>query len=627
MSLLDEINETGDVKKIPREKLPELAKDIRKFLLHITSINGGHLASNLGAVELTIALHRALDLPKDKIIWDVGHQAYVHKILTGRKEAMEHLRQLDCISGFPKRRESDCDPFGAGHSSTSIAAAMGFAAARDLKGTDEKIVAVIGDGALTGGEALEALNNAGKLGSNLIIILNDNERSIARNVGGLASYLDNIRTDNNYLKLKTDVERGLKSIPFGAQIIDHMKTSKEAIKRFFIPGMLFEDMGITYLGPVNGHDLEALDKVITAAKRVQGAVIVHVITKKGKGYKKAEWHPARFHGVSPFYVKSGEVRNPSSGESWTHVFSEKMLELAENEPKLTAITAAMPFGTGLYDFKNKYPDRFFDVGIAEEYAVTFAAGLAAAGMIPVVAIYSTFLQRAYDQILHDVCLQNLHVVFAIDRAGLVGNDGETHQGIYDISYLSTIPGLTVMSPKNKWELKEMLTFAVNECDGPVAVRYPRGNAIEDMEEYNKPIRLYENEWMLKGNKVAFISTGCMTREALSVCERLTEDGYTPGLVNIRFLDKVDSDMLISLAKDYDTVVTLEENSFTGSYTERLMAEAAGRGLAFDFMPFTLPKKYIEHGTVGELRERYGIDGGAVYEKVSSYLKEKLQEKN
>lgn len=615
MSLLDEINKTGDVKNIPEERLPELAEELRKYLLHITSVNGGHLASNLGTVELTIVLHRLLNLPEDKIIWDVGHQAYVHKILTGRKKDMEHLRQLDGISGFPKRWESPCDPFGAGHSSTSIAAAMGFAAARDIKGGHEKIVAVIGDGALTGGEAFEALNNAGKLKSNLIIILNDNERSIARNVGGLASYLDDIRTDNNYIKLKNDVEKALNKAPMGLKVLNHMKTGKEALKSLLVPGMLFEDMGLTYLGPVNGHDFKALENVIKAAERVQGAVLVHIITKKGRGYRRAEWHPARFHGVSPFYVKTGEPRGKSKGESYTHVFSETMLSLAKEEPKLTAVTAAMPFGTGLYDFKNTYPDRFFDVGIAEEYAVTFAAGLSADGLIPVVAIYSTFLQRAYDQILHDVCLQKLHVVFAIDRAGLVGNDGETHQGIYDISYLSTIPGLMIMSPKNKAELISMLRFAVKEYDGPVAIRYPRGTAECGMTEYAAPLVPYENEVMKKGKNIAVISTGCMVSEALKLTEKLSADGMNPSLVNIRFLDRVDSELLKKLSNDHGIIVSMEENVFTGSFTERMMAESARLGLFFTFVPVTLPDRYVEQGSIPELRRRYGLDADNVYTRL------------
>lgn len=623
MSLLDEINKTGDVKNIPEEKLPELAMEIRKYLLKVTSKNGGHLASNLGSVELTIILHRLLDLPKDKIIWDVGHQAYTHKILTGRKEEMETLRKLDGISGFPKRYESDCDAFGAGHSSTSIAAAMGFVAARDLRGSDEKVVAVIGDGALTGGEAFEALNNAGKLDSNLIIILNDNERSISRNVGGMAAYLDNIRTSKSYIKLKDDLENALTAVePFGTYILDHMRSGKEAIKSMLVPGMLFEDMGLTYLGPVNGHDFKSLERAMKAAMRVDGAVLIHVITKKGKGYKPAEWHPARFHGVDPFYVRNGEPRKESSGESCTHAFSEKLMELAKKDKRVVAITAAMPFGTGLYDFKNFFPDRFFDVGIAEEYAVTFAAGMAADGMIPVVAIYSTFLQRAYDQILHDVCLQNLHVVFAIDRAGLVGADGETHQGIYDISYLSTIPGLTIMSPKNKAELRDMLEYATLKMDGPVAVRYPRGCVETGMSEYHEPVDLYKNEVMIKGEGLTVLATGVMVRTGYNVVKRLQKDGFNPVLINIRFLDKVDSEGFEVLSMVADHVMTLEENIFTGSYSERLMAYSAGTGKKISFTPVTLPDKYVEQGTVEELRQRYGLDEESIYQKALAYYKEK-----
>ena len=614
MPLLDNINKPNDIKKIPESSLKELAVEIRRLLIKSAAKNGGHLASNLGIVELTIALHRYLNLPKDKLIWDVGHQSYVHKILTGRKDRFDSLRKLDGLSGFPKRNESDCDAFGTGHASTSISAALGMVAARDLRNTNEKVVAVIGDGAMTGGMALEALNNAGTLNSNLIIILNDNERSISRNVGGVARYLDGIRTNRKYLKLKNDVKETLNTTSIGNSLFEKLKTSKDMIKRLFVPGMFFEDMGLTYLGPVNGHNVKELQSALENAGRVDGAVIIHAITRKGLGYKKAEECPAKFHGVEPFDIKTGENLDSKSGKSYTSIFSETILEMAEKDERLVAITAAMPFGTGLYNFKQTYPKRFFDVGIAEEHAVTFAAGMAAGGLKPVVAIYSTFLQRAYDQLIHDVCLQQLPVVFAIDRAGLVGSDGETHQGIFDTSYLATIPGLTVLSPKDGRELKEMLKYAY-ELNKPVAVRYPRGIAedIADMEL--KPIVSYENEIVKNGKDIAVFATGKTVKLALEIERVLQGSGISPTIINVRFLDKADGKLLEELKKEHEIIVTIEESVRTGSYTERLMAEAASRKLNFDFIPVTLPDSFIEHGSQKELWERYGFDAVEIAEKI------------
>ena len=624
MPLLDSINEPNDIKKVPEGELKELAVEIRRLLIKSASKNGGHLASNLGIVELTLALHRYLDFPKDRLIWDVGHQSYVHKILTGRKEQFDSLRKLNGISGFPKRNESDCDAFGTGHASTSISAALGMVAARDIRGTDEKVVAVIGDGAMTGGMALEALNNAGTIKSNLIIILNDNERSISRNVGGVARYLDGIRTSRKYLKLKSDVKEALKSFTAGGKLFQKIKTSKDVIKRMFVPGMFFEDMGLTYLGPINGHNVKELKSALENAGRVDGAVIIHVITKKGLGYKKAEENPAKFHGVEPFDIKTGENLNTKSGKSYTSIFSDTILEMAKEDERLVAVTAAMPFGTGLYNFKQAYPKRFFDVGIAEEHAVTFAAGMAADGLKPIVAIYSTFLQRAYDQIIHDVCLQGLPVVFAVDRAGLVGSDGDTHQGIFDTAYLATVPGLTVLSPKDGKELKEMLKYAYN-LNKPVAVRYPRGTAdnFEDIEF--KPIVDYENEIIREGKNIVIFATGKTVKLALEVYKILNESRLNPTVINVRFLDKADSKILDELKNSHNIVVTIEESVWTGSYTERLMAESAKCGFDYDFITITLPDSFIEHGSIDELWKKYGFDAEKIAEKIKEKALSKLDE--
>lgn len=614
MPLLDNINEANDIKKIPESELKKLAVEIRRLLIKSAAKNGGHLASNLGVVELTIALHRYLDFPKDKLIWDVGHQSYVHKILTGRKDRFDSLRKLDGLSGFPKRNESACDAFGTGHASTSISAALGMVAARDLRNTKEKVVAVIGDGAMTGGMALEALNNAGTLNSNLIIILNDNERSISRNVGGVARYLDGIRTSRKYLRLKNNVKETLNTTSIGNSLVEKIKTSKDMVKRLFVPGMFFEDMGLTYLGPINGHNVKELQAALENAGRVDGAVIIHAITRKGLGYKKAEECPAKFHGVEPFDIKTGENLSSKSGKSYTSIFSETILEMAEKDERLVAITAAMPYGTGLYNFKQTYPERFFDVGIAEEHAVTFAAGMAASGLKPIVAIYSTFLQRAYDQIIHDVCLQQLPVVFAVDRAGIVGSDGETHQGIFDTGYLSTIPGLMVMSPKDGRELKEMLKYAYS-LNKPVVVRYPRGMA-EDLTDIEfQPIVSYENEIIKKGKNVAIFATGKTVKLALQIEELLKNSKINPTIVNIRFLDKADGKILKELAEGHDTIITIEESVRTGSYTERLMAEITSSQLTYQVIPITLPDSFIEHGSQNELWERYGFDAVKIAEKI------------
>ena len=564
--LLDRINQPNDIKNIDADDYKKLAWEIRRFIVKNVSRTGGHLSSNLGVVELSMAIHLCCELPYDQIIWDVGHQSYTHKILTGRKEEFANLRQYGGMSGFPKRAESPCDVFDTGHSSTSISAAVGFAKARDIRDGVQKIFAVIGDGALSGGMAYEALNNAARLKSNLIIVLNDNQMSIAKNVGGMAGYLGNIRTNTNYMGLKEDVENILKKMPrIGETITTSIRGFKDVLKRVFIPGMLFEDMGIKYIGPIDGHDVKKMVSAFDGASKVKGAVLVHVCTKKGKGYPPAEKDPSAFHGVAPFFVRDGSARK-SEGlkETYTDVFSRKITELAEKDKRITAVTAAMPAGTGLSVFSEKFPDRFFDVGIAEEHAVTFAAGMAAGGLKPVVAIYSTFLQRAYDQILQDVCLCGLPVVFMADRAGIVGSDGETHQGIFDIAFMMPMPGLTVIAPKNSWELGEMLAFALNH-NAPVAIRYPRGESYTGLPEYRQPVEHGKGEWIIKGHGIVLLAAGSMVKTAMEVHGILKEKGLCISVVNMRFLKPFDTELLKEALKGHSILVTLEEGVVTGGF--------------------------------------------------------------
>ena len=540
--ILEKIKEANDVKQLSLLECEQLAQEIRDFLIRSLSETGGHLASNLGVVELTIALHRFLHFPEDKLVWDVGHQAYTHKILTGRKEQFATLRKTGGLSGFPKRKESDCDAFDTGHSSTSISAGLGLVQARDLKGENYQVVSVIGDGALTGGMAYEALNNAAELKKNFIIILNDNEMSITRNVGGMSSYLDHIRMAAPYTELKMGVTNALKKIPkVGDGMVDALHKTKSIIKQLVIPGMLFENMGLTYLGPVDGHDMRQLGKVLQEAKRKQGPVLIHVLTEKGRGYEPAMRHPARFHGAAPYEIETGLPKS-NGNPSYTDIFSTVMRKFGDREPDVVAVSAAMVPGTGLKRFGNMFPERLFDVGIAEEHAVTFAAGLALGGLRPVVAIYSSFLQRAVDQILHDVCMQNLPVVFAVDRAGLVGSDGETHHGCFDLSYLSMMPNMTVMAPKNKWELSDMLKFAIRQ-KSPIAIRYPRGEAYTGLEDYRAPIEMGKAEILEKGKEIAILAVGNMVRTAVQVTENLRNCGYEPTLVNMRFVKPLDMDLL------------------------------------------------------------------------------------
>lgn len=613
--VLEKIKQENDIKKLSKAELPVLADEIRDFLIRKISVSGGHLASNLGVVELTMALHLAFDLPKDKIVWDVGHQAYTHKILTGRKAGFDELRQYGGMSGFPKRKESDCDCFDTGHSSTSISVGLGYALARQIKGEDYKVVSVIGDGALTGGMAYEALNNASRIRSNFIIVLNDNKMSISENVGGLSKHLSNLRTAESYQEIKTGVANSLSRIPiYGENIVERIRRTKSGIKQLFVPGMLFENMGILYLGPVDGHDTAAMVKVLKEASRLQGPVLVHVITKKGKGYLPAERHPARFHGTEPFDIDTGLPVKKRLKANYTDIFSTVMRKLGDRDEKVIAITAAMTDGTGLKRFHNMFPDRFFDVGIAEEHAVTFAAALAAAGLKPVVAVYSSFLQRAYDQILHDVCIQNLPVVFAIDRAGLVGSDGETHQGIFDLSYLSSIPNMTIMVPKNKWELSDMVKFAV-DFPTPVAIRYPRGEAYDGLKEFRAPVEFGKSEMLYEESGIALVALGSMVKTAEEVRDELKQKGYAVTLVNMRFAKPLDTEMLEKLTDTHKLVVTLEENVISGGFGEHVTEFYSQKQSEVQLINIAIGDTYVEHGNVEILRRETGIDKESIIERI------------
>ena len=613
--LLERISKENDIKEIPEEERGILAEEIRQFLIEKISVTGGHLGSNLGTVELTMALHLALNLPEDKIIWDVGHQSYTHKLLTGRKEGFDCLRQFHGMSGFPKRKESDCDAFDTGHSSTSVSAGLGLVKARDIKGETNTIVAVIGDGSLTGGMAYEALNNAAKLDTNYIIILNDNNMSISENVGGVSKYLNNIRTATGYQDLKEGISNALRKAP---GLVSRIRKAKSSVKHLVIPGMFFEDMGITYLGPVDGHNINGLVRVINEAKRGKGPVLIHAITQKGKGFSPAERHPARVHGAEPFDIETGLPANPRTVANYTDVFSTVMCKLGQKNEKIVAITAAMPDGTGLKRFRNVYPERFFDVGIAEQHAGTFAAGLAAGGLIPIVAVYSSFLQRAYDQIVHDVCIQNLPVVFAIDRAGLVGSDGETHQGIFDFTYLSGIPNMNICAPKNKWELSDMMKFAVR-LNAPIAVRYPRGEAYAGLEGHRAPVELGKAEWIYEENEIALLAVGSMVITAEEVRNKLKEKGYGVSLINARFVKPIDKEAVGKACENHKLIVTLEENVACGGYGEKVLSCMKEKGFNNEYLNVSIPDAYIEHGNVNLLKKEIGMDADSIVERICSKL--------
>lgn len=623
--LLENINQANDIKKIKIQDFDKLAEEIRSFLIQNVSQTGGHLASNLGVVELTMALHLFLSFPQDKLVWDVGHQAYTHKLLTGRKELFSTLRQMEGLSGFPKREESCCDSFDTGHSSTAISAALGLVKARDLKAEKNKVVAVLGDGALTGGMAFEAINNAGRLKTNMIIVLNDNNMSISENVGGMANYLAKLRTSSKYTGFKENMEQTLTSVPgVGKTIVDKLKRSKDAIKYFMLPSMFFEDMGLTYIGPIDGHDIHQMMTAFETASRAKKAVVVHVLTKKGKGYHLAEKYPSKFHGVDPFDVASGQPIRIDKSISYTKVFSESLVRIAQDNEKVVAITAAMPLGTGLSEFKKQFPTRFFDVGIAEEHAVTFAAGLAMGGYRPVVAIYSTFLQRAYDQILHDVCINNLPVVFAIDRAGITGRDGKTHQGTFDISFLSHIPNLTVMAPKNRIELLEMLKFAV-DFDGPVAIRYPKGDAYLGLNEYQEPIQYGKSEIIFEGSEIAIIAVGSMVKTGQEVAKELRKEGIAVTLINERFISPIDKEMIAAVSDSHNILVTMEENVRNGGFGQKVSDYLfeVNKHRKIKLINIAVPDMFVEHGGVGELQKKCGLDPESIISRIKSELTDQV----
>ena len=613
--LLEKIQKENDIKQLKPEELEKLAEEIRQFLVEKISVTGGHLASNLGVVELTMALHLAFELPQDKMIWDVGHQSYTHKILTGRRAGFDDLRKYGGMSGFPKRKESECDAFDTGHSSTSISAGLGYVAARDIKGEEHSVISIIGDGAMTGGMAYEALNNASRLKSNFIIVLNDNNMSISENVGGMSRYLNGLRTAEAYTGLKKGVEDTLMKIPVqGEKILYQMKKTKSGLKQLFVPGMFFEDMGITYLGPVDGHDIRKLYKTFQEAKRVDHAVLVHVLTKKGKGYGPAEENPSRFHGIVPFDIETGEAKEKSSKDSYTDIFSKVFCDIAKQNDAVVGITAAMADGTGLARFARMFPDRFFDVGIAEEHALTFAAGLAAGGLKPVVAVYSSFLQRAFDQTIHDVCLQNLPVMIAVDRAGLVGSDGETHQGLFDLSFLNMIPNMTILSPKNRWEMADMVRFCA-DFQYPVALRYPRGAAYEGLSAFRTPIVYGKSEILYEEEDIAVIFVGHMAELAVQVRDRLKEIGYHCSLINARFVKPLDTEMLEALTKDHRLFVTIEENVLSGGFGEQVLHYVSRAKLDVGVRCIGIPDDYIEHGNVDLLRREVGLDAETIVKQI------------
>lgn len=619
---LEKINKLNDIKDIPKDEYPRLAEEIREFLIETISKTGGHLASNLGVVELTMALHLALDLPEDKIVFDVGHQAYTHKLLTGRKELFNELRVYGGMSGFPKRRENECDCFDTGHSSTSISAGLGIVLGNEILGKNGTVVSVIGDGALSGGMAFEGLNNAAQLERNFIIILNDNNMSISENVGGMSSYLSKVRAGEAYNDLKNGVVDTLTKIPIlGGRIVNQIRKTKSGIKQLVIPGMLFENMGITYLGPVDGHNINQMIKIFKEAKNLDHPVLIHVLTKKGKGYLPAEKHPSLFHGVEPFIRETGLPKNKKEKPTYTDVFSNTIVKLAAVDENIVTITAAMPDGTGLKKFKSLYPDRFFDVGIAEEHAVTFAAGLASTGLKPYVAIYSSFLQRAYDQILHDVCIQDLPVVFMVDRAGLVGSDGETHQGIFDYSFLSNIPNMNVFAPKNKYELADAIKFS-KDFQHPIAIRYPRGTAYEGIKEYREPIVYGKSEIIYIERDIALLAAGSMVEVAVGVRNILKDKGYAVTLVNARFIKPIDEENIEKLTKEHELIVTLEENVISGGFGESVLRFINNVSVNTRVMNIAIPNVYVEHGNVQVLKNEIGLDETSIANKILSKYLEK-----
>lgn len=623
-NILETINSPADVKALSLDELKQLAEEIRQFLISVISKTGGHLAPNLGVVELSLALHRVFSTPEDKIVFDVGHQSYIHKIVTGRREQFPTLRQYGGLSGFPKRSESEHDAFGTGHSSTSISAALGMAVARDLQGKDYNVVAVIGDGSMTGGMAFEALNNAGTLHKKMIVVLNDNEMSISKNVGAMSEYLYQLRTGETYNKIKHDIEGWLKNMEFGTDVLKAIRRLKGSVKYLMVPTSIFEELGFTYLGPVDGHDLQGLTEVLQAAKKIDGPVLVHVLTKKGKGYKPAEESPNKFHGTGPFEIATGKkIANPNAPITYTEVFGKTLTELANEDKEIIGITAAMPDGTGMSTFAKAHPERFFDVGIAEQHAVTSAAGAAAAGMKPVAAIYSTFLQRAYDSVLHDICMQKLHVTLCLDRAGLVGDDGYTHHGVFDYAYLRSMPEMTIMAPKDENELRHMLKTAV-DYDGPVSVRYPRGSGVG--VEINEPMHslpIGKAEVLREGKDVCLWAIGSMVQSALQVAAKLAEQGISAGVVNMRFAKPLDKELLLAHAAQYGKIVTLEEGALQGGVGSAVLETLNEAQILQQCRVLTLgiPDEFVLHGDKKLLMKDLGLDVDAIVAKTIAMVKE------
>ncbi|KUJ91286.1 MAG: 1-deoxy-D-xylulose-5-phosphate synthase [Thermoanaerobacter thermocopriae] len=618
--MLEQINSPYDLKKIDKKDFPLLCEEIRQFLIEKVSKTGGHLASNLGIVELTVALHYVFNSPVDKIIWDVGHQCYVHKMLTGRKDQFDTLRKFNGLSGYTKRTESVHDIFGAGHSSTSISAALGIAKARDLKGEKYSVVAVIGDGALTGGMAFEALNNAGRSKTDLIVVLNHNEMSISENVGSLSLYLSKLRTDPTYNKLKQEVDNLLNIVPpIGKSLHKYIERIKDSVKQLVVPGMFFEEMGFTYLGPIDGHDVGSLIEVLERAKKIKGPILVHVITKKGKGYKFAEKFPDKFHSAAPFDIQTGKFVNEGQA-TYSDVFGKTLTEMALQDDKIVAITAAMPEGTGLIHFAKLIPERFFDVGIAEQHATTFAAGMAVQGYKPYFAVYSTFLQRAYDQLIHDVCIQKLPVVFAIDRAGIVGEDGETHQGVFDLSYLRPIPNITIMSPKDANELVEMVKLSRN-LEFPVAIRYPRGKAGEFDITRECSIEFGKAELVTEGKEIAIFALGRMVGKVLEAKEILKVSDLQPFIVNLRFVKPLDEELILDISNKVKFIVTVEDNVIAGGVGSAILELLNSNGIYKPVLRLGFPDKFIEHGDVENLFKKYNLDAESIANTILQKYKE------
>jgi 1-deoxy-D-xylulose-5-phosphate synthase len=616
--LLDRIDGPADLKKLSRERLPALAEEIRELMIATVARTGGHLAASLGAVELAIALHYVFDSPTDKLVWDVGHQAYAHKLLTGRRERFGTLRQADGISGFPRRTESEHDAFDTGHGSTAIAAGLGMAKARDLAGGKNAVVAVVGDGAMSGGMSFEALNYAGHLGTPLIVVLNDNQMSISRNVGALAGYLSKLRLDPHYLRAKSDFEVMATRLPLGESLIDAVSRFKAGVKQLLLPGMLFEELGFTYLGPIDGHSLPALIETMNHARALARPVLIHTLTQKGRGYVHAENDATKWHRTGAFDIETGEPLSVSSGLSYTHVFGRTMVSLAERDPRVVAITAAMKEGTGLREFAERFPSRFFDVGMAEQTAVTFAAGLAAEGMRPVAAIYSTFLQRSYDQIMHDVALPRLPVTLAVDRGGLVGEDGATHHGAFDLSFLRHVPGMVVMAPKDLSELAAMLATAI-EADGPCAIRYPRGEGANPPNGDFDTMPVGKGELLRQGRSVALIAVGTLVGPTLAAATSLAAEGIDAAVISARFVKPLDRELICDVARDCGQVVTIEENSAAGGFGSAVGEMLREQGICLPMLSLGLPDEFVQHGRREALLESVGLSPEGIAARVTEFL--------